>query len=89
MLPRPLFRSAESITPQMAADMARVVDLEYKAATGKENKMPKSSAPVVCASTAGIQGFWSLECNDPDINPSTLQLIVGNLQKWEASRVLQ
>jgi hypothetical protein len=82
MMPIPLFRCPETVKPSQAEHMAKICDLEYRAATKRENKI-KSGAPVVCVSTSGIHGYWSLECNDPDLERTTIDKIVQNIRKWE------
>lgn len=85
MLPIPIYKAPLVVRHVQAVAMAKLVDLEYRAVTRKENRLPKHDAPVVCASTSGIAGYWSLECNDPEMPRETLDQIVANLRKWEGA----
>ena len=76
MLPKPICKSPETIRHEHAQDVARVIDTVYEEIFGKLNRLPRRDAPVVCASTAGIYGYWSLECNDPELTGEQLELLI-------------
>lgn len=66
MRPLPICKHPERITPELAQEVAEVCNQAYRLAFKRENKLPKpSNAPVVCVNA--VSGYWSLECNDPEI----------------------
>lgn len=85
MLPIPIYRCPDEVKPSQAEQMASICDKEYQMLTGKRNRT-KGGDPIVCVSTAGVSGFWSLECNDPEIPRETLDQLVANIRKWEGAR---
>lgn len=78
-----------TITPEIADDMASIVDREYLAVTGHPNIMETicrkgckpQTVPVVCATTSGMSGCWSIACNDPDFPSETLARIITNIRE--------
>lgn len=66
--------------------MQGLADQAYLEIIGKKNVLPSRSvkqtrpAPVVAATTAGMQGFWSLASNDPDLTVETMDKIAMEIR---------
>lgn len=85
MLPLVLLECPEFVRPAEAAQMAELCNRAYECVTGKKNKNRKHGYPIVCASTAGMSGFWSLECNDPELGRDVLDKIVQTIRELHSN----
>jgi len=89
MLPLLIVKCPETITPEHAEAVHEIVSVAFSEVFGKPNRDRRSNAPVVCASTAGLAGFWSLECNDPELDRALLVRVVERSRSAVASAVYE
>ena len=91
MMPIPLFkqppeRDNARCTASDANILAQACRIHFRERFRRENKMPKSDAPVCCVNLEC--NYWQLECNDPEITREELLPLVDDLRKWENSRAM-
>ena len=80
MLPIVIYECPNTITPDAAGEMAYLATTIFERVAQRPNKIPGKDVPIVCCSTAGVQGFWSLECNDPEIPRDVLDEVVRRIR---------